>query len=190
MLGRAYSDSLSLKEQKALEASVDVLIDELFEDLREWDETALDFGNTVFAIYLPQRYASRYTPLFLKQFTVCVITVGWKLAQAQPIRLASLTEELAAWAIINRAKVVLEVSSELIDSSFNEFIDAYFEDTDFLYLYDNKYDGIDETALRDIMGLPSLKLQDWSKPYRDGIDINSTIHPYLKVEEDETAQRE
>jgi hypothetical protein len=57
------------------------------------------------------------TPLFQKQFIVCVFTVAWKLAQPKPMALSSVAEELAAWSIITAAKqqVELELEGELAE---------------------------------------------------------------------------
>ena len=74
-IGQAYSDVLTPDAQQALESGCDVLIDGCFEDLKTFNDQN-DFDNTIFAIHLPQCYVHKYTPLFLKQFTVCIITVA------------------------------------------------------------------------------------------------------------------
>src|SRR5690242_1807681 len=98
-IGQAYTDVLSPNEQKALQMACDLLIDHAFEDL-EVVEKPEDVANSFLGIYLPERYLYKYTPLFLKKFTICLITITWKLAQAEPLPLASLAEELAAWALV------------------------------------------------------------------------------------------
>ena len=54
--------------------------------------------------------------------------------------LSSLAEELAAWVIIQEAKRHLEdETDEEVEDAFDAFIDTYFEDTDFEYLYVDAY---------------------------------------------------
>ena len=48
------------------------------------------FEDTILGGHLPSRYLHKYTPLFYKQFAVCIITVAWKLAQPKHIPLSSL----------------------------------------------------------------------------------------------------
>ena len=112
-VGQAYTQYLTSEEQEALAEGITVLTDMLFEDLmhrQSWKPE--DLANSMFAEYLPMRYLSKYTPLFLKQFLVCVLTVSWKLAQPEPTFLASVAEELAAWAIIDAAKGQIALKQE------------------------------------------------------------------------------
>ena len=175
LMGQAYTDILTPPEQKALRASCDILIDSIFDEVNRV-KTPEDIIDTTIGDYLPERYLYRYTPLFLRKFAVCIITVTWKLAQPQHIPLSSLAEELAAYTIIERAKIALKETEENKDEAFEEFIDEYFEDIDFEYLYDDSYDGIDETQLAQIMGISSLAFSDWFKPFSD--EPSRTPHPY------------
>jgi hypothetical protein len=174
-IGQAYSNLLTPQEQKALQASCDILIDSIFDEINN-AKTLEDIANMTIGDYLPERYLSKYTPLFLRKFAVCIITVAWKLAQPQHIPLSSLAEELAAWTIIERAKVALEEAEDDTYEAFETFIDDYFEDTDFEYLYDDAYDGIDETQLSAIMGISSFAFRDWFQPFSD--EPSRTPHPY------------
>ncbi len=179
-VGQAYSGVLTLREQQALTSACDILIDEFFEDLKSI-ETPDDIVGTSFEDCLPGRYLPRYTPLFLKQFTVCIITVAWKLAQPQHKLLASVAEELAAWAIIRRAQSVIEeeglAGKKDEPEPFHSFIDVYFEDTDFEYLFDDAYDGIDEDPVVAHLGIASLSFHDWFKPFSD--ESSRIAHPYV-----------
>jgi hypothetical protein len=112
-----------------------------------------------------------------------MITVAWKLAQPQRIPPSSLAEELAARAMIERAKAVLEMGDSEYsgDEAFEAFTDDYFEDTDFKYLFDNYYDGLDETRLAQIMGISPLHFNDWFKPFSD--EPSRTPHPYASEDD-------
>ena len=93
--------------------------------------------------------------------------------------LSSLAEELAAWAIIEEAKRLLEEKSgeSEAENSFDDFIDVYFEDTDFLYLFENAHDGIEETQVGQIMGISSLAFDHWFLPFSD--EPARIAHPYV-----------
>ena len=78
---------------------------------------------------LPQRYLSRYTPQFMRQFHVCFLTVVWKLGQRDRIQLSCVAEELAAYALIQEATAVLEINED--EADFTSFEDELFEDMDF-----------------------------------------------------------
>lgn len=177
-IGQAYIDVLTPHEQQALQAACDRVIDECFEDL-QMIHTSDDITHTIFDFYLPKRYAHRYTPLFLKQFTVCIITVAWKLAQPEPCSLSSIAEELAARTLIEQAREVLEEEEGQRDEqAFVEFINTFFEDTDFEFLFEDAYDGIDETEVGKHLGMVSLAFKDWFVPFFD--KASRIAHPYLQ----------
>jgi hypothetical protein len=130
-IGQAYSQILTPSEQQALRFSCDRLIDSVFDDFHTI-EKPVDVDKTLVGIYLPPRYLHSYSPLFYKQFAVCIITVAWKLAQPHHLPLSSVAEELAAWTIIQEAKRCLEDDAEEeVEEPLETFIDLYFEDMDF-----------------------------------------------------------
>ena len=86
-IGQAYADILTPREQQALAEACDWLIDHAFDE-RERIEKPQDVLDSVIGEYLPTRYVYRYTPLFYKKFAVCSITVAWKLAQSEYMRLS------------------------------------------------------------------------------------------------------
>lgn len=177
-IGQAYSNILSTYEQKALQIAGDLLMDHFFEDLETIQETQ-NVANTTIGMYLPERYLYKYTPLFCKQFIVCFVTITWKLAQAKHTLFASLAEELAAWTLVREAQRLLQDDLEGATDKDNldAFIDEIFEDTDFEFLFDDAYDGIDETAVGEAMGMTSLAFDDWFKPFSGGPD--RIVHPYV-----------
>jgi hypothetical protein len=181
LMGQAYTGVLTPHEQQALQASCDILIDSLFDALQNVKKPQ-DVAHTMVGLYLPERYLYKYTPYFLRKFAVCLITVAWKLAQPRHIPLSSLAEELAAWVIIQEAQRQLEDETDAeAENAFDAFIDTYFEDTDFEFLYDDRYDGIEETELAQILGISPLAFQDWFTPFSD--EPFRTPHPYV-IEDD------
>ena len=187
LVGQAYKEYLSPEEQKALTEGITELTDMLFSEIMQmahWKPETLD--NSMFAQCLPPRYLPKYTPLFLKQFFVCILTVSWKLAQPEPTFLASVAEELAAWAIIDAAKAQIELKRETegsqltAEEAFEDFIEGLFEDTDVLFLFDDEHDGIDQSAVGQMLGMSSLSFEDWFKPFSD--DPSRIVHPYVAGE--------
>ena len=85
-----------------------------------------------------------------------------------------MAEELAAWAIINQAKALTEEDEdgEAIEKVLEKFIDVYFE-----FLFDNAYDGIDESEAVQELGMSSLAFNDWFKPFSD--EPSRIAHPYV-----------
>jgi hypothetical protein len=186
-VGRAYKKWLSPSKREALAAGIELLIDELFEDFTHTGSRELgDRACTTCALHLPLHYLPKYTPVFLKQFSVCIMTVAWKLAQPKKAVLSSLAEELAAWAILTAAKQHVSVMQEAgeVDNSmqntelmFKDIIPLFFEDTDFLFLFDQEYDGIETTTIGQLLGMTSLSFTDWFRPFND--DPSYMVHPYV-----------
>jgi hypothetical protein len=189
LVGQAYKEYLTPEEQEALAGGVDLLLDGLFDEVMQmahWEES--DLANSTFGWHLPPRYLPKYTPLFLKQFLICVVTVAWKLAQPEPMVLSCVAEELAGWAIINAARVQIELKRETegasevsTEDAFADFIEVFFEDTDCLFLFDDEYDGIDQSPVGQMFGLTPLSFEDWFKPFGSGPE--RIVHPYVAGEE-------
>jgi hypothetical protein len=70
-----------------------------------------------------------------------------------------------------RGKERLEDGKNALD----EFIDRYFEDTDIAFLFDNRYDGLDETEVAKMLGLSSFAFADWLRPFSD--EPSRVVHP-------------
>jgi hypothetical protein len=125
--------------------------------------------------HLPARYLPRYTPLLIKRFFACILTVAWKLAQPERHPLTCVAEELALRAIIVEAEGVLAEEDE--DADFGAFEDEAYEDTDFEYLFTPAADGIDDSPVGAELGMGSLDLADWLKPFGQG--DRGAVHPYV-----------
>lgn len=177
-IGQAYSDILSPRAQEALEMGCNWIIDHCFEEYSE-AKGPESFEKSILGEYLPHRYLQKYTPLFLKQFAVCVITVTWKLAQPEPLLLSSVAEELAALAIIHAAEDLTEDEEygEEIHEALETFIDVYLEDRDVEFLFSDSSDGLDETEVGKALGMASLAFPHWFQPFSR--DNSRIAHPYV-----------
>ena len=196
LVGRAYQRSLTRREGRTLSTAIIVLIDEIFEaiTLREKEESER-FALFALDWHLPSHYQAEYTPLFQKQFIVCIFTVAWKLVQPKPMALSSVAEELAAWAIITAAKQQVESDNELAaedefyledeeeaevlspEIAFENFLEVFLEDEDFLLLFDGENEGIETSPVGQWMHMTSLAFKDWRKPFTD--DPELLAHPYV-----------
>ncbi|EFH85638.1 hypothetical protein [Ktedonobacter racemifer] len=174
-IGQAYSDVLTQREKKALETACSVIIDEAFENLKDLEDGE-SVSQTIFGLYLPPRYLPKYNYLFCKSFTVCLITALYKLTLPEGTRFASVAEELAAWVIIQKAEGILEPGAN--EDPFEDFVQTIFEDEHFQYLYQDAFDGIDETDAGAQMGMASLSFDDWFKPFNEN-DASRQVHPYV-----------
>gem|GEM_PF-1348177 len=209
-MGQAYAEWLTPREQRALAGGCDVLLDFIFDEFattEEWDPESI--AESALGSALPSRYLSRYTSGFLRRFTICITTVAWKLAQPTEYPLASVAEQLAAWAIIQYAKSFLDMErereqllgaeggmptpvrlkqadtegdkEEAKEEDLELFLMAYFDNTDFLFLFDDAYDGIDTSPAGEITGMASLAFQDWFRPFSG--DPAYVTHPFTWDEE-------
>ena len=177
-VGQAYSDILSPRAQETLETGCNWIIDHCFEAYSEVNGSE-SFEKSILSDYLPHRYLQKYTPLFLKQFTVCVITVAWKFAQPQPLPFSSVAEELAALAIIRAAEVLIEEEEdgEAIGEALETFLDVCLEDLDVEFLFDDSSDGLDEAEVGKALGMASLAFPHWFQPFSR--DDSRIAHPYV-----------
>ncbi len=183
-IGQAYTEWLTPVEQEALAAGCEIVIDHLFEDIADvLNGKRKKVAPMWLGEYLPRRYFPKYSPIFYKQFAVCVITVAWKLAQPEHLPLASVAEELAAWAILTEAKGFLALESAVEDDdipdeqAFENFRENYFEDEDFLFLFDDSFDGIDASPVGQTLAMTSLSFEDWFRPF--SVDPSRIAHPYV-----------
>jgi hypothetical protein len=194
-VGRAYTHVLTRRERRTLAAAIELLIDEVFDAIAmgEQDESE-QFALFSLNWHLPSHYQSEYTPLFQKQFIVCIFTVAWKLAQPKPMALSSIAEELAAWAIITTAKRQVESDNDLAaedefhlddeedetliaEYAFENFLEIFLENEDFLHLFDEENEGIQTSFVGQWLHMTSLAFEDWRKPKTS--ELEYIAHPYV-----------
>ena len=135
----------------------------------------MPFVDSSLGSHLPRRHVFRYTPLFAKRFFTCFLTVAWKVAQRRPPSqlLSCVAEELALYALIKEAEAHMEIQELAYD--FGDFEDVAFQDLDFEWLYDPKFDGIEDSALANELAMANLRFEDWFKPFDNA---STFIHPY------------
>lgn len=163
----AWSEYLPNNHRKALYSALALLSDEFFEnDLEDEDH--------IFRELLPRKYFHQYTPIFLKQFYVTLLTVGYKLAlnRKSDTLIACTAEELALCILIERASELLEEDG--IDADFSAFEDVIYQDVDFEYLYEPETDGIEDSEVGVELGIGNLHFSEWFKPF---LNASMPVHP-------------
>ncbi len=176
--GQAYKEDLPESHRRALLEAANDLINTTIRDLGASEEIHWTNDNWLLGMLLPPRYTPYYTGEFARKFFMCLVTVVWKLGQAEIIQPSCVAEELATHVLIQEAAAYLEGHG--IQPDFTAFYDAYFEDTDFEFLYENKHDGIEQSDIAETMGFANLAFTDWfnrfAPPNTDGY---TQVHPYI-----------
>jgi hypothetical protein len=91
--------------------------------------------------------------------------VGWKLAQPGELTLTRVTEELALFALIRQARMLLDLHEEQNDKrAWSDFRDLAFEDEDFPFVFNPEFDGIEETEWARQHAVVGLKSNEWFHP--------------------------
>ncbi len=129
MIGNSWDDCLPESHREALHDALTLLVDDFLNDP--------DYDEPLFITSLPSKYLLQYDGGFRRKFLVTLLTVGYKLAQAEPpVPLLSCTaEELGLHVLIEEAREALKTQG--IEPEFSEFEDrAFQEDMDINILYD------------------------------------------------------
>lgn len=193
-LPAVYARVLDNEHQRALEDAIPWSVDHALEDLAaidlafrrgekiDWDDLALLSG-------LPARFRHRYTPLFAKQFVVCLITATNKIVDQKAIgqgMFSCVAEELAAHLVIREADGLLlaqrdQAGLQDSETDFGAVYELLFEDIDFEWLYQEDMDGVetDTDAINDL-GIAHLAFEEWFEPFPGRF-----VHPYAAARTDE-----
>jgi hypothetical protein len=190
MIGADTGAVLTPAMWDALGGAGDVLIDCYCDDLAHLASGGA-FAGTFMAGDLPAVFQRRYDYLFAKKFLSCLMTVVWKLQAPEQYELACVAEELALYALIEQARA--ELDERGVDADFGDFCDDAFQDLDFLWLFDPKYDGIADSPEGVYLGVGYLRVEEWfepflnvpyAHPYASGRVTPLPAAPSLDVDED------
>lgn len=140
-------------------------LDECFSTIAD-GEPGQSYADTPIGSYLPQRYEHYYDGRFARDWATTVAVVGWKLAQPGYVTLACVAEELALFALIRQAQVLLDLRElENDEQAWSDFRDLAFEDEDFLFLFNSEFDGIEESDWAREHAVVGLKFNEWFRPF-------------------------
>lgn len=167
--------------QGALKRAAMQVLEELDEALHEVQH-GTQVGDTDFVQdYLPAGFIPAYDERFLECFRICLVLVGYKLAQEPAIRPGCLAEELALEVIRRLAADLLE-DSDTDEPSIHALRGVFeiCEDDDVLDLYDMAepadaaVHGHNEITRQ--MGKADMRVEAWFDPMWSGTD-GATPHP-------------
>lgn len=182
----AYANRLNANERRLLLDASAVVVDEAFEAIErcaEWPQEIQEserlklFDDTFLANYLPRSFAHRYSLGFFKRFLLALVSVGTKLASGDVVQLSSTAEELAFNAIVESAKIGLEVGT-MLDADperLDIFAEEVLEDRDFEMLFYDEFDGVEKSSIAEDMGVANLSFEQWFTPFR----ADDVVHPYV-----------
>jgi hypothetical protein len=161
----AYADVLPESHREALRDATITYLDECFSAIAE-GEPGQSYADTSIGSYLPRRYEHYYDGRFARDWATTIAVVGWKLTQPGDVTLACVAEELALFALIRQAQMLLDLRErENDEQAWNDFRDLAFEDEDFLFLFNPEFDGIEETAWAREHAVVGLKFSEWFRPF-------------------------
>jgi hypothetical protein len=161
----AYADVLPASHREALRDAAITYLDECFSAVAD-GEPGQSYAATPIGSYLPSRYEQYYDGRFARDWATAVAVVGWKLAQPGDIALACVAEELALFALIRQAQVLLGLHEAASDEqAWSDFRDLVFEDEDFLFLFNPQLDGIEGTEWARQHAVVGLKFSEWFQPF-------------------------
>ncbi|KQV04423.1 MULTISPECIES: hypothetical protein [unclassified Kitasatospora] len=165
----------------ALFYSVDILLDELFEDidtLRDSPNAAQCDGGLLQLEGLPAQFAHLYTPLFARQLVVTAVDLTARLCRLGFVQLSSVAEELLLRLLLETTEATLDIHGLLDDGAqeaLNSFRESVYEDLDHEWLYQSAMDGIDQDPAAALLGISSRGVDDWFTPFNAG----RPVHPYV-----------
>ncbi|MEV4939201.1 hypothetical protein [Streptomyces zaomyceticus] len=169
----------------ALVYAAEVLIDELYDDVRtlaEEESTVAECESELWHLdRLPPRYAPRYDERFARRFLVTAVALTTRFTDGSFDRLGCLAEELVLKMLLEEAHATLDLFGLLggeVADALECFTTGVYEDTDFELLYDDSRDGIDEDPDLNAMGITPLGIRTWFTPF----DSGGYVHPYAADE--------
>jgi hypothetical protein len=171
MIGEAHGGILTREGWGHLQAVADAMFDEFSDDLGLL-RTEGHFVDTSMIDDLPRAFLPRYDYDFAKRIFACFNTVLWKVFAPEPFELACVAEEMLLHGLLRRA--TSETGDGGIAEGLDEFVDVAFQDTGFLYLFDPRFDGIQDSPEGQYLRVAFLRFEEWFAPF----DNVPYVHPY------------
>jgi len=170
-----FDRRLEPAELTALSNAVDAIDDFILGELADRYMTELAPGEGQFSmLYLPPRYVHLYDFKLLRRLYACLLVVAGRLQDGwEPPRCRG--EELVMRAVVEHAEICFEELEEETTSAFLRLREFLFTDTDHEFMFDLKFDGIDdpETSEGAHLGTGPLDPSAWFEP----LDDSRSVHP-------------
>lgn len=167
---------LTAAEADALLGAVQIVDDQLMEEIAagvSGDTDTKHFSD----LWLPERYRDLYDVLMARRLYACLHVIAERLERHwQPPGCRG--EELITRAILEMALNVHEQEHDDESEHLADLVEYLFEDLDHEYLFDPRFDGIDdpETFEGAAMHVAPLHPSHWFEPF--GPDI--VVHPMAR----------
>ncbi len=131
-------------ELTALSNAVDAIDDFMLGELADRYMTELAPGEGQFSmLYLPPRYMHLYDFKLLRRLYACLLVVAGRLQDGwEPPRCRG--EELVTRAVLEHAEICFDELAGETTSAFLHLREFLFSDTDHEFMFDLKFDGIDD----------------------------------------------
>ncbi len=155
---------LSKKQIEYLSYGFDLMYDEIKNDIGTLSRNEKETDNTWLWDVLPPIGRAELNINMAFKLLTSLITFVYKFHIEEDFMLGNRAEELLLHIAIENALGIAEGDQVEIED-YNSFIGYFYEDTDFLMMYDQEYDGIDESTIGEMMSIGSLSPKDWFCPY-------------------------
>jgi hypothetical protein len=163
----------------AMYYSIDILIDDLFQDLETLGDSpnaAQCDGGLMQLDSLPKQFAHLYTPLFTRQLLVTAVSLTERMSGPGFAQLSCVAEELLLRLWLETTEVTLDLYVLLTPGTaeaLGALRENVYEDLDHEWLYDPAMDGIDQDPAAHL-GIAPMSVKDWFTPFNG----SRTVHPY------------
>ncbi|MFI6448836.1 hypothetical protein [Kitasatospora sp. NPDC050543] len=160
--------------------SIDILLDELFEDvetLADAPNAAQCDGVLLQLEGLPPQFAHLQTPLFARKLLVTAVDLTGRLCRPGFSQLSSVAEELLLRLLLETTEATLDIHDLLNDGvqeALGSFRENVYEYLDHEWLYDPAMDGIDQAPAAALLGVAPMSVDDWFAPF----NASRPVHPY------------
>lgn len=167
----------------ALLVAANEIIEQCVNDLRtvEFDEKGKvadpdDADDSFVYETFPHRFRASYDEPFFRNVLVTAVKVAYDLADPHGGAATCTAEEILRHAIGEAAEFWWDMSE--LGAPLLDLDEMWLEDTDFEYLYDKRYDGLEnDPAQQAGMGILVSRPQDWFTPFSD----DRIVHPYSET---------
>lgn len=169
--------SLPSEQRQVLQETMCSMLEEYLEEFRE-SPSSFQFDETLMSEIVPPRYADQYDYLFAKKLLVAFVGAMERIRNTELPR--SVAEEMCIWTVFENAEARVrdmgdwedEVADEIVEG-LEDFRDEFFEDTDFKFLWDGRFDGVEYL---DELRPANLRFGEWFQAFREERPVN----PYVE----------
>ncbi|WP_042425491.1 hypothetical protein [Streptacidiphilus anmyonensis] len=164
----------------AMYFSIDILIDEIFQDLDTLGDSpsaAQCDGGLMQLEGLPGQFMHLYTPLFARKLLVTAASLTGRMSGPGFGQLSCVAEELLLRLWLETTEATLDLYGLLTPGTaeaLGSLRENVYEDLDHEWLYGPAMDGIDQDPTAAHLGIAPMAVKDWFTPFNQ----SRSVHPY------------